>query len=82
MFSMPDRKVAFVIVIPTSPLFCPADRSPCLTRKPDKWNPGQNHFSDYATTQELATRLKNGQDVGVSSTERQPSLMMIFLVFA
>ena len=35
------------------------------------------------TTQDLATRLKNGEeDVGVSSTERQPSLMMIFLVFA
>ncbi len=51
------------------------------TRKLDKWNPGQNHFSDDVTTQELATRLKNGQDVGASSTERQPSLMMIFLVF-
>ena len=48
--------------------------------KPDKWNPGQNHFSDYVTTQELATRLKKGEDAGVSSTERQPSLMMIFLV--
>jgi hypothetical protein len=52
-----------------------------ITRKPGKWNPGQNHFSDYAT-QELATRLKNGQDVGVSSTERQPSLMMTFRVVA
>ena len=36
----------------------------------------------FPTTQELATRLKNGQDVGVSSTERQPSLMMPFRVVA
>ena len=36
----------------------------------------------FPTTQELAIRLKNGQDVGVSSTERQPLLMIIFLVSA